>query len=210
MLLALFAVNSTSLAAPRDSGKADNAAVLKLQGMVKSLTTEREAAKAEIQKAGEELEKLKKEHAESLTAISAVTTARDQLNGELEAQKSGNVELRDRLEKTQGKLQEAYQKNKELSDIRAQLTGELATLNAKQQSTEQQLNTCTEHNVRLYESGKDLLGQYEKKGTIGALMQDEPLLQFHSVEMENIVQDYEDKLKSGVYKSAGNPEAKPQ
>jgi hypothetical protein len=34
------------------------------------------------------------------------------------------------------------------------------------------------------------------------LLQDEPLLQFKSVEMENTVQEYEDKLRSGIYKKS--------
>jgi hypothetical protein len=31
------------------------------------------------------------------------------------------------------------------------------------------------------------------------MLQDEPILQFQSVEMENIIQEYEDKLRQGQY-----------
>jgi len=44
------------------------------------------------------------------------------------------------------------------------------------------------------------LDRYQNKGAFGSLLQDEPILQFNSVEMESIVQDYEDKLNSGQYK----------
>ena len=87
-----------------------------------------------------------------------------------------------------------------MTQSKNELSNELAALKGKQQATEQQLTQCTDHNVKLYQSGKDLLERYQNKGTLGAILQDEPVLQFNSVEMENINQDYEDKLKSGVYK----------
>jgi hypothetical protein len=41
-----------------------------------------------------------------------------------------------------------------------------------------------------------LLERYQGKGTFEGLLQDEPLLQFQSVEMQNIVQEYEDTINN--------------
>lgn len=182
-------------AAPRDGGKNDGA-VLKLQAMVKSLTAERDAAKAETAKLTEELkqfEQLKKDHA-------AAVSAKEQLGSELSAQKNSNGAVREQLDKTHAKLLEVIDKHKEVSQAKAELSTELTSLKVKQQATEQELGLCGEHNVKLYQSAKELLERYEGKGTLATLIQDEPLLQFNSVEMEGIVQDYEDKLNAGQYK----------
>lgn len=195
VLLAGGLSSATLQAAPRDAGKNDGA-VLKLQAMVKSLTAERDAAKAESAKLAEELkqfERLKKDHA-------AAVAAKEQLGSELSAQKNSNGAVREQLDKTHAKLLEVIDKHKEVSQAKAELSNELTMLKTKQQAVEQQLGICGEHNVKLYQSAKELLDHYQSKGTLATLLQEEPALQFQSVEMEGIVQDYEDKLNSGKYK----------
>lgn len=181
-------------AAQRDKG---DAALQKLQATLKSITSERDAAKTESAKLTTELEQLKKDSAKAAAAAEA---AKEQLNTDLAAQKSTNDETKDRLDKTTARLLEVIDKYKALNQSKNELSNELALLKQQHEATTQQLSTCTEHNVKLYEAGKDLLERYNTKGTIAGLLQDEPLLQFNSVEMENILQDYEDKLRSGEYK----------
>lgn len=187
---------SETQAAQRDAGK-DNGAVLKLQGMVKSLTTERDAAKAETTKLTAELEQLKKDHSK---ATLAAESAKEQLDNELTLQKNTTTEVKDRLEKTNTRLLEVIEKYKQLNQSKADLNNELNQEKAKYQATDEQLNICTSHNIKLLEAGKDLLEHYQNKGTVSALFQEEPILQFNNVEMENIMQEYEDKIKTGTYK----------
>ena len=175
-------------AAPREASKND-AALLKLQGMIKSLTAERDAAKAETAGIIAELEQLKKDK-------QAALAAKDSLGSELAAQKNSVVDVRGRLDKTEGKLQDVTEKLAQTNSARTGLENELTALKAKHQVSEQQLKICGEHNVKLYESGKELLERYQGKGTFEGLLQDEPLLQFQSVEMQNIVQEYEDTINS--------------
>ncbi len=203
MLKTLFAIvlltghMTTAHAAPREAGKGDGGAVLKLQAMVKSLTTEKDAAKAETAKVSAELDTLKKESSASAKAADA---AKQQLDSELSEQKNSNTQVRERLDQTNARLLEVIEKYKVLNQNKGAVENELAELKNKQQVTEQKLASCTEHNVKLYESGKELLERYQNKGTISSLLQDEPALQFNSVEMESIIQEYEDKLRSGEYK----------
>lgn len=184
-------------AAPREAGKQDAGAVQKLQAMVKSVTSERDAAKAETAKLTAELDQLKKESSKSLATV---TAAKEQLDSELTAQKSSNTEVHDRLEKTNTRLLEVIEKYKELNQAKNMLATEFNAMKAKQEATEQQLNICSEHNVKLLQSAKQLLDVYQHKGTLSTLLQQEPILQFNSVEMETIVQEYEDKLNAGTYK----------
>ncbi|MEQ1528827.1 MAG: hypothetical protein ABL925_05880 [Methylococcales bacterium] len=182
-------------AAPREAARPNNAALLKLQAEVKTLTEERDAAKAETAKLAAEAEQLKKANAD-------VLALKDQLSNALQAQQSSAAAVRQRLDETHAKLLEAIDKHKQVSEAKTELTTELTALQGKQQATEQQLQLCGQHNVKLLESGKELLEHYQNKGTFSSLLQDEPVLRFQSVEMENIVQDYQDKLNAGQFKSS--------
>ncbi|MGD0961552.1 MAG: hypothetical protein ABSB19_17220 [Methylomonas sp.] len=201
-LLALlcYFLPAPAQSAPRDAGKADGGAVQKLQAMVKSITMERDAAKTEVAKMQAELEQLKKEKQESAAAIKSAEAAKQQTDSELAAQKNSNTQVSQRLDQTNSRLLEVIEKYKALSQSKNELSNDFAALNNKQQATEQQLTSCEEHNVKLYQAGKELLDRYQNKGTFSALLQDEPALQFNSVEMESIIQEYEDKIRSGVYK----------
>jgi len=207
VFLSTYLLVSPSQAAPRDAGKADSGAVLKLQAMVKSLTAERDAAKAESAKLTEQLqqfEQLKKDH-------SAAVAVKEQLGSELSAQKNATGEVRERLEKTNARLLEVIEKHKEISQAKADLNAQFTALNGKQQATEQQLGVCDGHNLKLYEAAKELLERYEHKDALASLLEHEAVLQFKSVEMETIVQEYEDKLNAAQYQkqSAADSIARP-
>ena len=103
------------------------------------------------------------------------------------------------MEKTNARLVEVIEKHKEVSQAKAEINAQLTALNGKQQATEQQLGVCDSHNLKLYEAGKELLERYEHKDALASLLEHEAVLQFKSVEMETIVQEYEDKLNAGKY-----------
>lgn len=175
-------------AAPREAGKND-AALLKLQGLVKSLTAERDAAKAESGALKMELEQLKKDK-------EAAMAAKDSLSSELAVQKNSAGEFRNRLGKTESLLHDVSGQMAQISRAKSDLEAELTAWKGKQQATEQQLLTCGLHNAKLSQSAQELLDRYQTKGTFSGLLQDEPLLQFQSVEVQNIVQEYQDKFKA--------------
>lgn len=53
---------------------------------------------------------------------------------------------------------------------------------------------CEGNNAKLYQYGTELLGAYEHKGCGAALLQAEPVTGLKRVEIENLMQDYRDKL----------------
>lgn len=192
VVLLTVALSASVDAAPRESNKND-AAVLKLQGMVKSLTAERDAAKAETDKLTAEIAQLQQEKA-------AAVAGKEALGGELSAQKAVQQEARNRLEQSNARLQESMDKHKQVSQAKQELGNQLEQLKVKQQTTEQQLGVCGEHNLKLYQSATELLDRYQHKGVLTNLLQEEPVLGFQSVEMEAIVQEYQDKLSAGQFK----------
>lgn len=177
--------------APREAGRND-AAMAKLQAMVKSVTSERDAAKAENAKLQAEIDQLKKDKAAALAA-------KDSLSGELAAQRNSASDARSRLDKTELRLRETSDRYAQMQQARNELDKQLTDLKTQFQSSQQQLKTCGEHNVTLLRSANELLERYQQKGTWSGLLQDEPLLQFQSVEVQNIVQEYQDKLSASAY-----------
>lgn len=198
LLVGFALLPALSQAVPRDAN-ANNGAVLKLQAMVKSLTAERDAAKAETAALVTELEQLKKDKAAALAV-------KDSLGSELAAQKNSAGAVRSRLDATETKLQDVADKYAKTSRAKTDLETELAAVKAKQQGTEQQLLTCGQHNVKLFQSAQELLERYQNKGTFSGLLQAEPVLQFQSVDMQNVVQEYQDQIKAGMYAEETSPE----
>lgn len=59
---------------------------------------------------------------------------------------------------------------------------------------DQSLATCNEKNARLHDFGLQLVKVYDKPSTYEAVLRTEPFTQIKRVELENILQDYRDKL----------------
>lgn len=191
IVITLIFFTTCSIAAVRDAG--GNAKIVaKLQAMVRQATAERDQIKTELAKLTGELEAAKK-------ATSKAVTASDKLNKKLSRQQSSNKTISKRLELTHAKLLEVIDKYKALNQSKHELKAQHVGLQDLQQGTLEELKSCEGKNVKMYEAASDLLENYENKGVLTQLLQGEPLLQFKSVEIENIVQDYEDKLRDQQY-----------
>lgn len=192
--LLLAAVLSTHAnAGVRGEGDAGGQMVNRLQGMVRQVTKERDVLKTENAKLKTELNALKKDK-DTLEAENS------SISNKLAGERSNLGKLRVRQEQTYDKLVEVVEKYKELNKVKNQLTLDLKASQNQYQQTSEQLETCGRHNGKLISAANELLDRYQNKGTFSGLMQSEGLLQFESVEMENIVQEYEDKIRVEEYK----------
>ena len=59
---------------------------------------------------------------------------------------------------------------------------------------DREITACETKNLKLYEYNVDLLGRYEGKGFVDVIRQREPLTGLKGVEMENLLEEYRDKL----------------
>lgn len=178
-------------AAPR-AADGNNKVVVKLQSIVKDMTAERDLLKTEKDKLASEIEQVKKEK-------SAAVSAEDRLSGELAAQKSSSEEMRNKLEQTHAKLLEVIEKYNALNKAKNELSALHVNLENTQKQTETYLQSCEAKNVKMFEAAKEVLNSYENNGVMDSLLKAEPILQFKSVEMESIIQEYEDKLVKQKY-----------
>lgn len=179
------------------SGPGGDQVVSRLQGMVRQVTQERDALKAENATLKAELDKLNKEK-------DALATDNEKMSHKLASQQASNSHLQARQEQTYEKLLEVVEKYKVLNRQKNELQLQLNGLQERFQQTSQQLGICDKHNGNLIEAAKELLERYQNKGTLTGLLQSEGLLQFESVEMETIVQDYEDRIRAEEYKETAS------
>ncbi|WP_262963886.1 hypothetical protein [Methylobacter psychrophilus] len=184
-------LSATIQAAPR-AVDANNGVVLKLQALVKDITTERDLLKTEKDKLAIDIEKLKKDNAASVSES-------DRLSSEVSAQKSSNDAVRGTLEQTHAKLLEVIEKYNVLNQVKNELSATHVNLQNSHKQTEAELQSCEGKNIKLFEAGKEVLNSYEDIGVIDTLFKSEPVLQFKSVEMQTIAQEYEDKLRKQKY-----------
>jgi chromosome segregation ATPase len=71
---------------------------------------------------------------------------------------------------------------------------------------DREIGACEAKNLRLYEYSVDLLGRYEGKGILEVIRQKEPLTGLKAVEIENLLEEYRDKLDDQKIES-GRPRA---
>ena len=193
VLLLCSLLSTTTQAAPRPAAAdANNKAVLKLQTLVKDITTERDLLKTEKDKLASDIEKLKKDK-------DAAASAEERLASELAAQKSTNASVSSTLEQTHAKLLEVIEKYNTLNKAKNELSATHINLENTQKQTDNNLQNCEGKNIKMFEAAKEVLNSYENKSVMDSLLKSEPILQFKSVEMETIIQEYEDKLIKQKY-----------
>jgi len=167
--------------------------VAKLQAMMRQVTKERDAFKTENAKLKADADVLNKEK-------KVLESDKSKMSNKLAGEKISHQKLQQRQQKTYEKLTDVVERYKVLNQKKNGLIVELKILNDEHNQTTQQLKICGQHNSKLISSANELLDRYQNKGTFEGVFQSEGLLQFQSVEMENIVQDYEDKIRKEEYK----------
>ena len=164
-LIVLTLACGATWAADNDDQKAARA-----QRMLRQMTLERDAAQAENARLKIEIEELNRKH-----------------TGIKKSSDSALAKSRESIAALNADMQQAVQ-NLRRTESEKNLLQETVVSQA------QQIETCESHNVKLLQVNHDLLGQYENKGFFDAMLQREPITGLKGVELENIVQDYQDRL----------------
>lgn len=105
-----------------------------------------------------------------------------------------NKQHRESLTRAETDRENQEKKLKQTTQTLNEKEKELAQLRAK-------YNQCAEHNARLYSIGEELIDRYQRKSVMGSLLEREPFTQIKKVELENLVQDYKDKIDRQVIRS---------
>jgi len=206
-LVLVTAAGSWNAWAQQDDRRAREAA-RRMQQMQQQLTQEKaqlEQDKAKLEKENADREKQIKQLLAKLKRTEAGTKQSeadakqksaevDHLKAELEAMSLKFVEQREKADK----LADNYKASVETIKTR---DAEKETLNVR--TLEQReiigrqsrlIQACEEKNLALYQLGTDLLQRYRNKSVMDALKQAEPFTQLEKVKMENLLQEYSEKM----------------
>ena len=110
------------------------------------------------------------------------------LEKEIETANSEKAELRARLD-------EAAKQNQAVSAQRDQLEQDLKTTASVLAKENEQRKLCETNNAALYGIGRELVDWYGRKGAFHAILEAEPFTRMKSVEMENLLENYREKLE---------------
>ncbi len=157
-------------------------------------------------------QQLRKAEQEKVQLLQQKTEAESQLKDTQE--KAADAERQASLRSARlGKELAAIKAEKET--LAAASNAELAALTAKLAETERKLaeqrlekqtldaaiarqktalSVCTERNAALHKLGSEVLAKYEQKGCLTSLLEAEPFTQLQRVKLENLMEEYRDKL----------------
>ena len=116
------------------------------------------------------------------------------LEKNIETYKDQMARLVENRDQYKARLAETVAVVKERNEMIYSLTSEKEALTADLQETRATLRRTVKHNARLAELSEELVVAYEKKGVGDSLLGKEPLTQIEKVEVEQLVQEYRDRI----------------
>jgi hypothetical protein len=139
-------------------------------------------------------QKLKDAATQLESARNASKSAQSALKAQLQGAAAAQADVQQQLERAKLQIAQLTAQQKEAARL---LTAREADLKQSAQDLEHSkaANTsCEAKNLKLYEYSTELVQRYQKKGVWSALTQKEPVFGTKEVGIENVVQEYQEKL----------------
>lgn len=173
----ILMAGSTMLAHAETRGRGGDDALYNMKQMLRQLSQERDALKAEKLKLDEENRKIKKDLE---IKDKELTTHKDKLD------KSG-----ERGKLLSQRLEESFETIRQLRDKQRELEQNLQLTTVSRDTTSADLRHCMAMNIKLFDAGLEVLKLYEDEASGKAGI----FLQLKTVDVENTVQDYRVKME---------------
>jgi chromosome segregation ATPase len=150
---------------------------------------------SELSQAKSAAEQKLKDASQQLDSVrNASKSAESGLRAKLQTAAAAQTDLTQQLERARQQIAALMAQQQ---DAAKRLSAREADLKQSQQSLEasKAANTsCETKNLQLYQYSEELLGRYQKKGVWAAMSQKEPVFGLKEVGIENVVQEYQEKL----------------
>ena len=174
-------------------------------------------AKAALRTATQRVRELEDQNATLQAKSAEAERARAELTAKLDADEKELAGLRKQTESdksaleqstaalqsqraSNAKLQGSYQEASEAARTR---DADAKRLDTTLGQTRERVKACEAKNVELYKLAEDVLDLYQKRGLFDAVASSEPLTKLKRVEIENAMQDYEDKFRANKIAQPG-------
>ena len=209
-LLAAFAVLTLlGSALPASVHAADDDAVARAKEMLRRTQEalhQAQAENADLLRAKTDAEQKLQAATKQIDAVqSGSKAAQGALNAKLTSAQSAQTDLQNKLNDVDARLTAT---NARLSGTASELAarnGELAQVKQMLEQSKSANASCEDKNLKLYSYAETVLGLYKNKGVWAALSQKEPVLGLKEVDVENVVQEYQQKFASQKIKPSASP-----
>lgn len=152
-----------------------------------TLGSERDQARKDAKAAQGKLGKLNK-------SLSEEKARGEQLAKELEAVKQDLAASQTRLTDTETRLTETAKNLNQTQQTLARTESDKRQLEGVKTRQEREIASCEGKNLKLYQTGRELMTRFEQKTCGEILAQKEPFTGLKRVEVENLLEEYRDKL----------------
>jgi chromosome segregation ATPase len=152
-----------------------------------TLGSERDKAQKEAKGAKGKIGKLEKD-------LSQEKLKAEQLLKDLEGVKQELATTQTRLAETETKLTDTGKTLAQTQMTLARTEADKRQLESIKTRNEREIASCEDKNLKLYQTGRELMTRFEKKSCGEVLAQKEPFTGLKRVEIENLLEEYRDKL----------------
>lgn len=168
--------------------------VQQMQRQVSTLEQEKAGLSQELEAAGKELQSAKNTSARLGRELKAERLKREGLEKELGLARQELASAKEKLVQTETSLAETAGTLKETRQTLAATDAAKKNLETVKAHNEREIALCEDKNGKLYRYGRELMVRYEKKSCADAMAQKEPFAGLRQVEIENLLEEYRDKL----------------
>jgi septal ring factor EnvC (AmiA/AmiB activator) len=170
-------------------------ALARAQGLLRQLAQQKAQVEGELAKLRAENAKLQKDGKRSEALLEERSAELESSARETAGVKAKLGSTEKRLERTTAQLKDVVVKYKERARLQRETEAEREDLRGRLEVATRELADAERKNLELYKLNKSLVAEFEKEGPWDGFRRKEPLLGFKQVEVENIAQEYEDKLR---------------
>lgn len=196
------ALAGSAWAAPADKKASREREMLrKMQASQQQLSDEKAQLEKDKADLGKKVATLSGQSGSLRAALGRAETKAAELQKDLDSSRRESAALGEKLQESQKKFDELGQQHKETLQTLATRDKEYAEVRSNLEARGRALETsenrnaaCEEKNLKLYQLDVEMAERYRNKGFLDAVGQAEPFTQLKNVEIENILQDYRDKL----------------
>jgi chromosome segregation ATPase len=168
--------------------KRERQALRRMQQQLTEIQQQKSAVDQEKTALEETLKKTRNEIDTHKHSTATAAAKAHQLQQDIEAANNEKVELRARLD-------EATKQNQAVSAQRDKLEQDLKNIGNALAKENEQRKLCETNNGELYRIGRELVEWYGNKGAFNAILEAEPFTRMKGVEMENLLENYREKLE---------------
>jgi chromosome segregation ATPase len=212
MLLCLVGAMACSGAEAQDKASREREALKRAQQQVQQIRQEKASIEEKLSGFEQEKDKLASQLSGAQARAKSAANKNQQLQTELDTATQEKKTLEAQKTDLEKQLAELTAKHTELTAKQANTERELAQTRSVKVQTEsdlkgrvQQLASCEDKNVKLYTYGRDLIKQCTDRSSTDMVLRLEPFTCIKRVGLENVLEEYRDKLDAQKIISADTP-----